>query len=250
MSEAPTFKCSVCGAPAQAGDFSCRFCGAGIATLCCSRCFQMNMSSAHHCSGCGAELGLIVESAIQASHCSECQAPLEAIAEPAGTLLVCRKCGGQFVEHALFRSLLAEQELLGQAIPDAPYQKPLGKTAIERVHYRPCAVCQQMMNRKNFGGASGVIIDVCARHGTWFDVGELPQVLAFVKSGGLVRERARELARQREALAHARELSGAKSGPLLPFGYDSEAHGEGHTSFAKDLLAFMLEVLASKHPRS
>ncbi len=75
MSEAAIFKCSVCGAPAHAGDFSCRYCGAGIATVCCSRCFQMNMAHAHHCSGCGAELGLIVESALQGRQCSDCPQP-------------------------------------------------------------------------------------------------------------------------------------------------------------------------------
>ena len=243
MPEAATFKCGVCGAPAHAGDFSCRYCGAGIATVCCSRCFHMNMTHAHHCSGCGAELGLIVESTLQGSRCADCQIQLEAIVEPSGTLLNCKKCGGQFVEHALLRSLLEQHKLTGQAFPDAPYQKPLPKPQLERVHYRPCAACQQMMNRKNFGGASGVIVDVCARHGTWFDAGELPQVLAFVKSGGLVRERAREQARQREARAHDREMAGAATSPLA---FDSLAQSSD-TSFAKDLLSFVVEVLTGHH---
>jgi len=245
MAEAPTFKCSVCGAPAHAGDFSCRYCGAGIATVCCSRCFHMNMTHAQHCSGCGVELGLIVESAIQASHCSECQAPLEAIVETTGTLLRCRKCGGQFVEHALLRGLLAEHEATGQAFADAPYQKPLPHASIERVHYRPCAVCQQMMNRKNFGGASGVIVDVCARHGTWFDAGELPQVLAFVKSGGLVRERAREQERKRQEHLHEREMAGVAPTPLA---FDSLAQSGDQSSFAKDLLEFVVDILTGHRP--
>jgi Zn-finger nucleic acid-binding protein len=49
------------------------------------------------------------------------------------------------------------------------------------------------MNRQNFGGASGVIIDLCAKHGIWFDAGELPRVLEFVESGGLARERQRQI---------------------------------------------------------
>src|SRR6187402_946787 len=101
MPDAPTYQCSVCGAPARPGDYSCRYCGAGIATLCCSRCFHMNMKHAHHCSGCGCELGLIVESELVAAQCSDCQHPLEAIREASGTLLGCRQCGGQFVEQAL-----------------------------------------------------------------------------------------------------------------------------------------------------
>ncbi len=242
--EALTFNCSVCGAPAHGGDFSCRYCGAGIATVRCSRCFQMNMAHAQHCSGCGVELGLIVESALQDRTCCDCHSPLEVMVEPAGSLLNCRKCGGQFVEHALLRSLLEAHEPLGQAFPDSPYQRP-SKALAERVHYRPCSVCEQRMNRRNFGGASGVIVDVCARHGTWFDAGELPQVLAFVKSGGLIRERAREQERQREARAHERERQRASSGPLA---FDSLAESP-QTSFAKDLLEFIVEVLTSHRPR-
>jgi Zn-finger nucleic acid-binding protein len=48
------------------------------------------------------------------------------------------------------------------------------------------------MNRKNFGGMSGVVVDVCKKHGTWFDEGELPRVLEFVASGGLERAKRRE----------------------------------------------------------
>ncbi len=249
MTEAPTFKCSVCGASAHAGEFSCHYCGAGIATLRCSRCFHMNMSQAQRCSGCGAELGLLVESELLDRQCAECLAPLEAMKEPAGTLLACRKCGGQFVEHALLRSLLEQYETTGVAFPDAPYHKPATKSALERVHYRPCVVCQQMMNRKNFGMLSGVIVDVCATHGTWFDAGELPQVLEFVKSGGLVRERLREQERQHRAQMH--------DGERATLGTEAEhasfalldrspvsARSAAHASFGADLWRFIQEVLS------
>lgn len=249
MTEAPTFKCSVCGAPARAGEFSCHYCGAGIATLRCSRCFHMNMSDAQRCSGCGAELGLIVESELQDRQCAECLTPLEAMKEPAGTLLACRKCGGQFVEHALLRSLLEQYETTGLAFPDAPYHKPATKSALERVHYRPCVVCQQMMNRKNFGTVSGVIVDVCAKHGTWFDAGELPQVLEFVKSGGLVRERLREQERQHLAQMHERDRAALgtesehASFSLLDRSPVS-ARSAAHASFGADLWRFIHEVLS------
>jgi len=244
MTEAPTFKCSVCGAPARAGDFSCQYCGAGIATVRCGHCFHMNMAEAHRCSGCGGELGGVIESQRLGKHCSDCLEPLEALREPAGALLVCRRCGGQFVEHALLRSLLEQYERTGLAFPDAPYHKPVPKAALERVHYRPCTVCEQMMNRKNFGGSSGVIVDVCAKHGTWFDAGELPQVLEFVKSGGLVRERLREEERKRHAQARERETLGASD--RMPHSFESMA-GSGsagsHAHFAADLWRFVVDVL-------
>jgi len=205
----------------------------------------MNMAQAHRCSGCGAEFGLIVESEIGDSQCSDCHVPLEAMRETAGTLLACPKCGGQFVEHALLRSLLQQYETTGVAFPDAPYHKPAPKAVVERVHYRPCCVCGQMMNRKNFGGSSGVIVDVCTKHGTWFDAGELPQVFAFVQSGGLVRERVREEERKRQALARDRQPPLSSHGSL-PHSFDSSSLSGDSSSpshFAADLLSFVVDVL-------
>ena len=209
----------------------------------------MNMAHAQHCSGCGSELGLIVESQLQDAHCSDCHQPLGAIKEPAGTLLGCRHCGGQFVEHALFRSLIQQAETAGAAIPNAPYRRPAPKAALERVHYRPCAVCGQMMNRKNFGGASGVIVDVCAKHGTWFDADELPQVLEFVRTGGLVHERERELERDRLARAHDREHAAGGTEPT-PLAFNSLSISGEHASFASDLLRFVIDVLTHHDPKS
>lgn len=54
------------------------------------------------------------------------------------------------------------------------------------IQYIPCPECGVLMNRRNFGGTSGIIVDVCSVHGTWFDAGELAAVLAFVESGGPV----------------------------------------------------------------
>jgi hypothetical protein len=49
------------------------------------------------------------------------------------------------------------------------------------------------MNRINFAHTSGVIVDVCTSHGTWFDADELRRVLEFITAGGLEAARAREL---------------------------------------------------------
>ncbi len=48
------------------------------------------------------------------------------------------------------------------------------------------------MNRVNFAHCSGVIVDVCKEHGTWFDADELRRIVEFIRAGGLVTTRARE----------------------------------------------------------
>jgi hypothetical protein len=90
------------------------------------------------------------------------------------------------VPHALLRALIEQREALGRAVP-SPAATPRGNLLSDRVRYRPCPHCAQLMNRKNFGGASGIVVDVCALHGTFFDSGELPRVLDFVKRGGLAK---------------------------------------------------------------
>ena len=61
------------------------------------------------------------------------------------------------------------------------------------------------MVRKNFGGSSGVIIDVCRGHGIWLDHRELERILDFVHRGGLMRAREREVAELESRAARARE---------------------------------------------
>jgi Zn-finger nucleic acid-binding protein len=54
------------------------------------------------------------------------------------------------------------------------------------------------MNRRNYGGSSGVIVDLCAEDGLWFDDDELERVLEWIRSGGLKRaERRTEEERRR-----------------------------------------------------
>src|SRR5260370_1788 len=55
-----------------------------------------------------------------------------------------------------------------------------------------CPQCGSVMNRINFARCSGVIVDVCKGHGTWFDHDELREILEFIRGGGL------ELSRQKE----------------------------------------------------
>lgn len=48
------------------------------------------------------------------------------------------------------------------------------------------------MNRFNFAGCSGVILDACKPHGVWLDADELRRIVAFIRGGGLDMARAKE----------------------------------------------------------
>jgi Zn-finger nucleic acid-binding protein len=80
---------------------------------------------------------------------------------------------------------------------------PQTHVKLEAVAYAPCPVCKSLMNRVNFAHTSGVIVDVCTSHGTWFDADELRRVLEFISAGGLEAARARELRQTPQAPAAA-----------------------------------------------
>jgi Zn-finger nucleic acid-binding protein len=185
MSEALAYQCPVCGAFAREGDRSCRHCSTLLATLRCQHCFELSYPDALHCRGCGRELGLTPDQGETAETCPDCKLALRAFKAGAGQLLACDRCGGQFVTHDLLRALLEQREALGRAVPSRA-RVARGNPLADPVRYRPCPSCAHLMNRKNFGSTSGIVVDVCALHGTFFDPGELPRVLEFVRRGGLV----------------------------------------------------------------
>ncbi|HEX7599973.1 MAG TPA: zinc ribbon domain-containing protein [Polyangiaceae bacterium] len=163
MTTALVHACPSCGAPVDEGARHCPYCQAVIATVRCARCFAMNSPSALHCSGCGQDLGLepIAESAEVT--CPDCKERLSAFKSAAGTLYDCGRCGGQLVEHQLLRDLLERREVYGEAAP----RSVRGVAATLSVRYVRCPACGSTMNRKNFGGTSGVIVDVCKKDGIW-----------------------------------------------------------------------------------
>ncbi len=51
------------------------------------------------------------------------------------------------------------------------------------MRYLKCPLCSVLMNRVHFAHHSRVVVSVCKPHGTWFDAGELTEVIEFVARG-------------------------------------------------------------------
>jgi Zn-finger nucleic acid-binding protein len=187
MTEARTYRCPTCGGEVEEQARTCRWCGAPVATIRCAHCFHMNGPEAIHCSGCGREIGLAPVGDPDSWKCPHCDVRFEAIPTSAGTLHDCPHCGGQFVDHELLQDLLEQKQTCVVVPRSLRRNNPLR----DPVRYIPCPACGALMNRRNFGRTSGVIVDVCTQHGIYFDQGELPQVLAFVERGGLAQAQSR-----------------------------------------------------------
>jgi len=148
----------------------------------------MSAADALHCAGCGRELGLEPIARDGTLPCPDCHLPMAVMECGPSALHDCGRCGGQFVEHDALRDLVERHDRF-----EVGGRRPPSLASVDtRVRYVACPVCHALMNRRSFGAGSGVIVDTCSRHGTWFDPGELPRVLSFVESGGLSRLRRRQ----------------------------------------------------------
>jgi Zn-finger nucleic acid-binding protein len=208
--EARTLNCPMCGASASTDATKCLHCGARLATVACPSCFGMIFRGAKFCCHCGAKVDRreVADDSVRA--CPSCRVSMKAIVVGKTDLRECPKCEGLWADAESLQQICADQEqqaaLLGVAAPvPAATNAPL-----EKITYRPCPVCHELMHRVNFARCSHVVVDVCKAHGTWFDKDELRRIVEFIQTGGFDKVRAMERAeldRQRAALEATRVAS-------------------------------------------
>ncbi len=99
----------------------------------------------------------------------------------------CDKCMGVFFDDGELETLLdksvakvfeVDHQRLAVLIEEEAPERP------STVRYVKCPICRRLMNRKNYGSRSAVVVDTCRDHGVWLDGGELSQLLKWAKAGG------------------------------------------------------------------
>jgi len=134
--------------------------------------------------------------------CPDCLVELAAVTSRDVIAHRCGRCRGVWLGPDAFRQI-CEQEEAGPEEDAALVRAvaPVDRRAAidDRIKYRACPGCRDVMNRTNFAKVSGVVIDVCKSHGAWFDRGELASIRAFLRAGGAGRfERHRKLMDERK----------------------------------------------------
>jgi Zn-finger nucleic acid-binding protein len=157
----------------------------------------------------------------------------------------CEYCGGIWLDVASFERICASREeqsaVLGAASP-APAHQIDPQSDGSKVRYSPCPQCGQMMNRINFARCSGVIVDVCKGHGTWFDRDELRAIVEFVRGGGLELSREREkneIKYEREQLRAEQQAAAIRMNRIGLYAGDEERLSG--LSSARGLLKFLID---------
>jgi Zn-finger nucleic acid-binding protein len=163
-----------------------------------------------------------------AGTCPDCRQPL--VARTAGVVgfSECARCGGLFLGQDAFEAVAKDADAR-QKVGAFDAIAPKGAEPERGFHYRPCPVCHKLMNRSNYGGGSGVIVDVCGPHGVFFDRGELTRIVTFLEKGGWDRVKKREKQRMEEEIS---ALESRKMGAL-----DLEPHAGGGLSGVIGFLA-------------
>jgi Zn-finger nucleic acid-binding protein len=229
--DAAVVRCSSCGAPRGDGDAgACRFCGAELTLherdldTICPGCMARVSGRARFCHFCGTPvLGAQAAAAESSYRCPVCPEERPLASRRLGRAQVaffdCGSCGGLWLEKEVFE-VLADRARSGSlpegfgggapALESPPAEAPAPAGSAAALRYRPCVICGALMNRRNYGRKSGVIVDVCARHGLWFDLHEIDRLLRWIHEGG--EERSERFQREAER-AEARQRALAEGAP-------------------------------------
>jgi len=205
LMQAGTLNCPNCGAATSTDAPLCQFCESRLATVACPSCFAMMFLGSKHCQRCGAKAAVPEIGDAQDRKCPRCQTVMSSVTVGSTAVLECDRCLGLWLNVSSFEQICADREQQSAVMGLA---SPVPTHAVEetsKVKYVRCPQCSQMMNRLNFARCSGVIVDVCKGHGTWFDRDELSRIVEFIRQGGLEASRNREKASLEEERRRLRE---------------------------------------------
>jgi Zn-finger nucleic acid-binding protein len=195
-----------------------------------------------HCPHCGAGAAQTQAAQLSVLKCPRCRVDMSSVTIGSTAMRECEQCAGLWVEAAAFEQICADREQQSAVLGTAAAAHSVSPAATaNKISYAPCPQCGQLMNRLNFARCSGVIVDLCKGHGTWFDRDELREIVEFVRGGGLETSRQKEKIELESARAQLREEQLAANASDLRSIYHSDDDRLSGLSSARGLLKFLLE---------
>jgi Zn-finger nucleic acid-binding protein len=197
-------------------------------------------AGAKFCSHCGTKADRTEVAAETQESCPRCKVKMEAVLIGKTHLEECPRCEGIWADADSVRQICADQEQQAAVLGMPTAQAAAAVEIEEHIHYVPCPICKQLMNRVNFAHCSQVIVNVCGRHGTWFDKDELRRIVEFIRAGGLDKERSQKIAELEERERHERAAAMADAWSVInqPTGLGDGRH-LGISAVASVLNAFL-----------
>jgi Zn-finger nucleic acid-binding protein len=221
--DAAVVRCSSCGG-ARGKDLEpfCRYCGSSFTlherdlNTICPHCMTRISSKAKFCHSCSTPIVSDTENfELTKMPCPSCDGMTLHSRKMQGqpfSVKECDHCAGLWLSADVFRHL--EQKAQKEAASGVQarareYKVHQSEEIINPVKfYKKCPQCQVVMHRKNYANSSGIVVDVCAKHGMWFDIHELDEILAFIRSGLLLKHQ------EKAARIAKREVKRNKTSPM------------------------------------
>ena len=162
--------------------------------MACPSCFGLMFIGSKFCDHCGAiAVPASLHEGDDLGDCPRCSLPLGLLQIGSIDLRECQKCDGLWADIPTFEGICANSEKQSAVLGFIGIRTAKAEI-LTKISYVRCPDCGEMMNRSNFARASGVIVDICRKHGVWFDADELPKIVDFIQKGGM------EIARNREKM--------------------------------------------------
>jgi Zn-finger nucleic acid-binding protein len=229
LQEARLVRCPGCGAARGKSDSKCEFCDARFSAVdkgwgsMCPACYCRLPTDANFCVECGVKINAQkLEEKKSTLPCPRCKTALHGRMLEQIEMQECNSCAGVWLAVETFESICKSKDVMTMATRGLASGKRARKTKFElteaeEVKYVPCPKCKSLMNRRNFGRISGVIIDTCRDCGVWLDNQELGRIVQFIESGGLEKTRDFE-SRER---SHNEKMR-AKPAPIVSAGVSTD----------------------------
>ena len=222
--DAAVVRCSACGGSrGKDKEPFCRYCGSSFTlherdlNIICPHCMTRISSKAKFCHSCATPIVADSEdfetTDLPCPSCDDSKLHGRKMTGQQFSLKECNHCAGLWISSEVFRHLERKTQLAtasGVQI-DATIPKYNANTQDPKKYYRKCPQCNIMMHRRNYANSSGIIVDVCSKHGIWFDIHELDEVLKYIRSGKLLKQQEKSARKAQLQIKRARTTSVKKS---------------------------------------
>jgi len=128
--------------------------------------------------------------------CTACNVPLTQQDWDGVNVMSCPSCQGMLFPPNALESVLNKLRETADPLDYAEVLKEFRdryktRRTTTNVRYKLCPICREAMVRRNYAGASGIVIDACGDHGHWVDQNSFAELSEWISKGGdqLVRRR-------------------------------------------------------------
>lgn len=215
--------CSACGGPREKGAKQCIFCHSDFTIhdrdvdTVCPNCFARVSDRAKFCCQCGSSMSAEdVAGSKTEFNCPVCgdksKLVSRKLSENGVNVQECPFCAGLWMGHQVFTQLrdrVRGKSTQPREVFHVSAKMKRGKRP-DGPRYRHCVDCGKMMNQQTYGRGSGVIIDICRKHGIWFDADELHEIVQWISKGGRTDK---EFAEKRKKSISKEPIFGPRSQP-------------------------------------